>query len=285
MRDGAVFVSALGVLLLQLGSALNLADVPCGLRKVSEAVRRGRIKGGLDAYRGQFPWSASLQRRGVHFCMGVIISRRHVLTAAHCFSGRPADRFSVSVGGHNLTAEEPGRLSVPVSRRTIHSGYREGRFDDDIALLRLAEPLTWSDYVQPVCLPPAGADSDRWTGEHGQVAGWGYRDEWRRGGRPADTLQWVSLPLLARQTCQRWFSGAGHSAVKVRRGKVCAGVRQGGRDSCRADSGAALTLHRPAGVTAAGLVSAGIGCGRRGLPGLYTDVTRYSSWIARHARG
>ena len=284
MNGVVAALSALSVL-LELGSALNLADVPCGVRKVS-VVRQGRIKGGLDAYHGQFPWSASVQQRGVHLCMGAIISRRYVVTAAHCFAGRPPGRFTVSVGGHNMTtsAGELGRRTVSVSRRLVHRGYREGRFDDDIALLRLSEPLAWSDYIQPICLPAPGADSRSWTGQYGQVAGWGYTDEWRRSGRPAETLQWTSLPLLHRHTCQRWFSGAGHT-VKLKDGKVCAGFRQGGRDSCRADSGAALTLDRREGALMAGLVSAGIGCGRPGLPGIYTDVTRYSKWIVRNARG
>ena len=274
--------------LLRPSRALNLADVPCGQQKLS-VVRQARVTGGRDAHPGQFPWSASVQEGGVHFCMGAVVGRRYVLTAAHCFSGRPAGRFTVSVGGHRLSAAEPSRRAVPVARLLVHPQYRDGRFESDVALLRLSEPLVWSDRVQPVCLPPAGADSGPPEDGHGQVAGWGYLAEWRDGGgagsRPADALQWVSVPLLSRQTCQRWYAAAGRP-IKVRRGKLCAGYREGGRDSCRADSGAALTVHTAGGgAHAVGLVSAGIGCGRPGLPGLYTDVAHYTKWIARHAGG
>lgn len=58
----------------------------CGQQQIRGS-RAGRVVGGSSAYRGQFPWMVSVQRRGRHFCGGVIIDRRHVLTAAHCLRG------------------------------------------------------------------------------------------------------------------------------------------------------------------------------------------------------
>ena len=157
------------------GAALSLSGASCGVRLVSPA-HQTRIKGGREAYRGQFPWSASVRHQGAHLCMGAILSERYVLTAAHCFGGRPVGQFSVLVGGHNLSAAaaaEPGRRVLAAESRVIHEGYVEGRFDDDIALLRLAEPLSWDDYVQPACLPPADADTQRYRGARGLLDGWG----------------------------------------------------------------------------------------------------------------
>ena len=112
-----------------------VANVPCGVRQT--AGRRARVKGGQQAFRGQFPWSASVQLNGAHFCMGAVLSDEYVLTAAHCFVGKPSGTYTVTVGGHDLTAPEPGQVTVTVAEQIIHEKYHPGTFDNDIALLKL----------------------------------------------------------------------------------------------------------------------------------------------------
>ncbi|KAF0293522.1 Prostasin [Amphibalanus amphitrite] len=241
---------------------MNLADVPCGVRQVSG--RQGRVKGGQEAHRGQFPWSASIHvEHGGHFCMGSVISSRYVLTAAHCFDGRPADKFTVTVGAQDLSSPEPGRVTVSPAEKIVHQGYKAGQFDDDIALLRLDAELAWSDYIQPICL--STEDAKTFVGMRGIIAGWGYLDEWRKGGERSDTLQWTEVPILARQTCQQWFDTA-NKKVKISQQKLCAGYKTGGKDACQADSGGALTVPLGGQYRLTGVVSAGFGCGRPGCP-------------------
>ncbi|XP_043191696.1 trypsin-1-like [Amphibalanus amphitrite] len=270
------FVAFLSVAVMCLAgiSAMNLANVPCGVRQLSG--RRGRVKGGQEAHRGQFPWSASVQVNGAHFCMGAVINNEYVLTAAHCFVGKPSGAVTVTLGGHDLTEVEPGQVTIAVAERIIHEGYHPGTFDNDIALLKLENKISWNGAVQPVCLPSTG--TKKFVGMKGTIAGWGYLDEWRDGGERPDTLHWVELPILSPETCQQWFTEA-KKKIKVAAGKICAGYKEGGKDSCQADSGGALTVERGGEVQLAGVVSAGIGCGRPGLPGIYTDVTSYTKWI------
>jgi secreted trypsin-like serine protease len=65
---------------------------------------------------------------------------------------------------------------------------------------------------------------------------------------------------------------------------LCAGdLSNGGEDSCQGDSGGPLFVpDGGSGWVQVGIVSFGIGCGRRDFPGVYTRVARYQNWIGRY---
>lgn len=58
-------------------------------------------------------------------------------------------------------------------------------------------------------------------------------------------------------------------------GSFCAGSLDGSRDACFGDSGGGLICNGQ--IT--GIVSFGFGCGRRGFPGVYVDVSQFNHWI------
>jgi V8-like Glu-specific endopeptidase len=41
--------------------------------------------GGKAVQDGDFPWAVAIYAYGQYICSGTLISKRHVLTAAHCF--------------------------------------------------------------------------------------------------------------------------------------------------------------------------------------------------------
>ena len=56
---------------------------------------------------------------------------------------------------------------------------------------------------------------------------------------------------------------------------ICAGLRQGTKDSCQGDSGGPLFQKIEDKWVEVGLVSWGIGCARANAPGVYTRVGNY----------
>lgn len=62
---------------------------------------------------------------------------------------------------------------------------------------------------------------------------------------------------------------------------ICAGVLAGGRDACNGDSGGPLIIRGRNAATdeLVGLTSFGEGCAQKNVPGGYTNVLKYISWI------
>lgn len=65
---------------------------------------------------------------------------------------------------------------------------------------------------------------------------------------------------------------------------LCAGYRQGGKDSCQGDSGGPFVFNSGAGYVLHGVVSFGAGCARPGAPGVYARVSNYIGWINSQVR-
>ena len=92
----------------------------------------------------------------------------------------------------------------------------------------------------------------------------------------------VDLPVITHDDCQvalRKTAQLG-PAFELHPSFVCAGGEKG-KDTCSGDGGAPLVCRLPGTRNFAqlGIVSMGLSCGEGGVPGLYTDVRRYSTWI------
>jgi secreted trypsin-like serine protease len=80
--------------------------------------------------------------------------------------------------------------------------------------------------------------------------------------------------------CKKILSEMGYNNI-VKRGILCAGLIDGGRDACLGDSGGPLSVKRSEDDkwVLAGIISNGIKCGQPNIPGIYTQVSAYVDWI------
>lgn len=91
-------------------------------------------------------------------------------------------------------------------------------------------------------------------------------------------LRGVEVPIVDQEICNNDYISIGGITSRM----LCAGFRNGGKDSCQGDSGGPLacqSLNNDGNLTLYGIVSFGIECARPKLPGVYTRVQAISHWI------
>lgn len=227
-----------------------------------------RIAEGYPAKKADWPWQASLQIDGIHFCGASLISEEWLLTAAHC--------FDIYKNPKLWTASFGTTLSPPLMRRKIqsiiiHENYAAHNHDDDIAVVKLSTPVLFSSDVGRVCLPDATFEVLSQSPVF--VTGWGAL---KANGPFPNALRQVEVEIISNDICNQVhvYGGA------VSSGMICAGFLTGKRDACEGDSGGPLVIARDRSIWyLIGIVSWGIDCGKKNKPGLYTRVTRYRDWI------
>ncbi|XP_044078709.1 transmembrane protease serine 2 isoform X2 [Siniperca chuatsi] len=247
--------------------AVKLHCIECG---VSSAAPSTRIVGGTEAVSGAWPWQVSLQIHGQHICGGSIISPYWILSAAHCFQAYSnPGMWMVYAGDLSLLQMSfgPGKT---VNKIINHEKFDTKNNDNDIALLKLNTPLTFTRTVKPVCLPNIGVDLS--AGHQAWITGWGAL---RSSGPSPDRLNQAQVTIYSRETCNRPQVLNG----EITKTMICAGKLQGGVDSCQGDSGGPLVVKEGDVWWLAGDTSWGIGCAFRNKPGVYGNVTYFIEWI------
>ncbi|CAG5131986.1 unnamed protein product [Candidula unifasciata] len=240
----------------------------------------GKIFGGTEARRGEFPWIGMLLINGVFKCECTVLDAYHVMTAAHCFDGHiESNRYEIIAGKYITSLEErdPTEQRRDVSSFVIHEDYDKAVMSNDIAMLKLAQPLEFNESVLPACLPsPTDTLEQICT-----VAGWGKTEDID----PPSVLMKVELQVYNRTQCFNEFHITATDLGKyLHTGNICAANgKLGGKDACKGDSGSPLMCVKRTPNSAAwfvvGIVSNGNNCALPGEPGIYINTQQYLAWI------
>ncbi|XP_021334565.2 transmembrane protease serine 3 isoform X1 [Danio rerio] len=248
-----------------LGMVTALKCIACGSRPKFSA----RIVGGNLSAEGQFPWQVSLHFQNEHLCGGSIITSRWILTAAHCVYGIAYPMYWMVYAG--LTELPLNAVKAfAVEKIIYHSRYRPKGLDHDIALMKLAQPLTFNGMVEPICLPNFGEQFE--DGKMCWISGWGATED---GGDASVSQHCASVPLISNKACSQPEVYQGYLTA----GMICAGYLDGGTDSCQGDSGGPLACEDSSIWKLVGATSWGQGCAEKNKPGVYTRITQSLTWI------
>ncbi|XP_067826710.1 chymotrypsin-C-like isoform X1 [Heptranchias perlo] len=186
--------------------------------------------------------------------------------------------YRVVLGKHNLKVSELGSVSVEIAPGNIfvHEKWNPilVALGYDIALIKLASPMTLSNAIELGCIPaPETVLPNNYPC---YITGWGRL---YTNGPIADNLQQALLPVVDYATCSKldWW-GFG-----VRKTMVCAGG-DGIVAGCNGDSGGPLNCQAADGIWEVhGIASfvSSLGCNAKKKPTVFTRVSAYNDWIAQ----
>ncbi|XP_022106148.1 atrial natriuretic peptide-converting enzyme-like [Acanthaster planci] len=239
-----------------------------------------RIVNGRDVVPGEAPWMVSLSHpRGDtvdHFCGGALISNKWVITAGHCASG--ITQPNVLMGSVNLTGTD-GYEQIRQSRRSIPFPNYINFNVNDIALLELDVPVSISERVRPVCLPPRNDSHLTKAGRSGTVTGWGGTIPL---GITPFVLQTARATIVDTETCKNF-----EEKVYVNEKVICCMNQHGEQNSCKGDSGGPLVVSDGGKWYQVGLVSRGgtPSCSSPGQVVVYTRLSSFIDFIEKYVKG
>uniref|UniRef100_A0A182C5S1 Snake Venom Serine Proteinase n=1 Tax=Phalotris mertensi TaxID=1260334 RepID=A0A182C5S1_9SAUR len=220
------------------------------------------IIGGFECDKNEHPFLVLLYKSGRFFCSGTLINHEWVLTNAHC----NRDNFQIMLGLHNkFVPNDDEQIRVPKEKFWCFGTKKCTQYNQDIMLIRLNSSVNNSEHIAPLGLPSNPPS----VGSVCRVMGWGTITSPKR--TYPEVPHCANIEILNNKVCE-----AAYPFLPRNSNILCAGKLEGGKDSCKGDSGGPLICNGQF----QGIISWGnFPCAEVLEPGVYTKVFDYIDWI------
>ncbi|XP_070497608.1 trypsin-5-like [Chironomus tepperi] len=266
------------VLLIVIAISESESQTDCGTHKTLRPI----IIGGNLTVKGEHPWKAALFKDDELFCGGSLVSKKAVVTSAHCIRQKggtheyKADQITVVLGALDiLKTHEKGRVTVGVESIQVHPDWNtdDDNYDGDIALLILDTEVQYSPTIQPICLSKPQSIAAQAT--EGIVIGYGLTED----KKTSNIAKKLKVPIKNYRKC-----GKEHNRLKpLLTARTFCGGPGDGRGICQGDSGSGLyVLHNKQfylrGTASASSLDTLGECDVKSFA-VFVDTTDYCGWI------
>jgi len=216
-------------------------------------------------------------------CGGTILNKRYVVTAAHCLYGgsdlmslKDGAKFRVMLGEHDHCKANPSFVLASAVHKHPNFDINSPSGDNDIAILKLAKDLTFSDKIKPVCLPTSATKD--YSGKASTISGWGGTKAFTPMNpvdQPRQCALKEAIVNILKTTDKKCSDFIGDASSTT---QLCAWAK--GKDACQGDSGGPLTVAENGKYVLLGVVSFGSGCATE-HPGVYARVQGFLPWMKK----
>ncbi|XP_049799882.1 chymotrypsin-like elastase family member 1 [Schistocerca nitens] len=226
----------------------------------------GRLIGGGQAVRGQFPHAAYLNiDDGAATCGATLLTETWLLTSAQCLSG--FSKWWVYLGVEDLSTSDDYASIFDCYTILVHPGYNSTTKVHDIGLIYSASLIPFNQYIKPAVLPRYSDVDSSLEGSENTVCGWGSQTT---GGAGSQTLWYAYFDSVT--LCSPAWS-------------YC-GVGRYGEALCSGDFGTPMQRKEADGnftvVGVASFIQGTTTC--EGATSGFVMVAAYLDWLGRHTR-
>ncbi|XP_035893671.1 melanization protease 1-like isoform X1 [Anopheles stephensi] len=259
----------------------------CGMRQVVPTI----LSGAIDEDNTHV-WAVHLEiqkpkETTLARCVGTLIQESYVLTAAHCLQLLPLENIKLFFGVSYISLLPKCLADGDCQERRaaefiIHPEYNSHTTTNDVALIRVSEPVATSDYIMPACLSLDHVFDERLPDDKRVLSfGWGKTGY----GGMSDSKRIVYLNVISPEECSGHLVNSTRISTSMAFSVMCTLGVVRGQDVCQGDSGAPMLHFHKKQYFVVGVVSIGPKCdpsagsATKLAPGIATRVSEFKRWI------